>query len=252
MATCNRRLRMERLPTTLISKMDNNSSNNNKRPGDLFWSTSLFSGWFHGCSVPDQINRAASKSERKCPERISSAPIKRWLVTWYCGPLYVMWTGYFVEMDLLNFDFWDRSSLCCSTIRWHRFILMNPPSALNKESISYCTPASLRWFFNSTFLISPSQELFVYVSEESHFTDFENKEKLVWHEKGLHYGNWTDGPNMDGSRTFKTVIQASEVGFTNILVTGPVSQVWNCWHSTPSSPPPPFDVGQCSVLFEIR
>ena len=55
------------------------------------------------------------------------------------------------------------------------------------------------------------QELWVYLAEEQHFTDFNNSEKLVWHERGLKFGNWSDGPQMDGSRLFSTNIQASEV-----------------------------------------
>ncbi|CAH3040787.1 unnamed protein product [Porites lobata] len=53
-------------------------------------------------------------------------------------------------------------------------------------------------------------ELWVYLAEEKHFTDFNNTEKLIWHEKELKYGNWTDGPLMDGTRLFSTTIQASE------------------------------------------
>jgi len=49
------------------------------------------------------------------------------------------------------------------------------------------------------------------LAEEKHFTDFNNTEKLIWHEKELKYGNWTDGPLMDGTRLFSTTIQASEV-----------------------------------------
>ncbi|XP_073250120.1 putative lipid scramblase CLPTM1 isoform X2 [Porites lutea] len=53
-------------------------------------------------------------------------------------------------------------------------------------------------------------ELWVYLAEEKHFTDFNNTGKLIWHEKELKYGNWTDGPLMDGTRLFSTTIQASE------------------------------------------
>lgn len=49
------------------------------------------------------------------------------------------------------------------------------------------------------------------MAEENHFTDFNNTEKLIWHERGLQFGNWTDGPQMDGSRLFSTTIEASEV-----------------------------------------
>ncbi|XP_058944990.2 putative lipid scramblase CLPTM1 [Pocillopora verrucosa] len=64
----------------------------------------------------------------------------------------------------------------------------------------------------STNLFKTDQkiELWVYLAEEQHFTDFNNSEKLVWHERGLKFGNWTDGPQMDGSRLFSTNIQASE------------------------------------------
>jgi len=49
------------------------------------------------------------------------------------------------------------------------------------------------------------------LAEEEHFTDFNNTEKFIWHETDLKFGNWTDGPQMDGSRSFSTIIQASEV-----------------------------------------
>lgn len=51
----------------------------------------------------------------------------------------------------------------------------------------------------------------MYLAEEQHFTDFNNSEKLIWHEKEIKFGNWTDGPQMDGSRLYSTTIQASEV-----------------------------------------
>ena len=41
--------------------------------------------------------------------------------------------------------------------------------------------------------------------------DFNNTEKLIWHEQDMKFANWTDGPQMDGSRLFSTTIQASEV-----------------------------------------
>lgn len=53
-------------------------------------------------------------------------------------------------------------------------------------------------------------ELWVYLDEEKEFLGFNDTEKLIWHEKGLKFGNWTDGPQMDGSRLFSTSIQASK------------------------------------------
>ena len=58
----------------------------------------------------------------------------------------------------------------------------------------------------------------MYLSEESHFTDFDNPDKLIWHQKGLKYGTWTDGPDKDGSRTLKTVIEASEVRTISLII----------------------------------
>ena len=63
---------------------------------------------------------------------------------------------------------------------------------------------------NNVYLL-PLQELWVYLAEEKHFTDFNNTEKLIWHEENLRFGNWTDGPQMDGTRLFSTTIEASEV-----------------------------------------
>ncbi|XP_022809418.1 cleft lip and palate transmembrane protein 1 homolog [Stylophora pistillata] len=64
----------------------------------------------------------------------------------------------------------------------------------------------------STNLFKTDQkiELWVFLGEEQHFTDFNNTEKLVWHERDLKFGNWTDGPQKDGSRLFSTNIQATE------------------------------------------
>ena len=62
--------------------------------------------------------------------------------------------------------------------------------------------------YNSAYLL---QELWVYLAEEKHFTDFNSSEKLIWHETDIKFGNWTDGPQMDGSRLKSTTIQASEV-----------------------------------------
>lgn len=64
----------------------------------------------------------------------------------------------------------------------------------------------------STNLFKTDQkiELWVYLAEEQHFADFNNSEKLIWHERDIKFGNWTDGPQMDGSRLYSTTIQASE------------------------------------------
>ncbi|PVD26713.1 hypothetical protein C0Q70_14391 [Pomacea canaliculata] len=42
-------------------------------------------------------------------------------------------------------------------------------------------------------------DMYVYVSEQEEFTDFNNEEALFWVEEGLVYGDWTSGPNSDGT-----------------------------------------------------
>ena len=79
---------------------------------------------------------------------------------------------------------------------------------------SYLSYLSIEWVEDDCFSL---QELRVYLSEESHFTDFDNPDKLIWHQKGLKYGTWTDGPDKDGSRTLKTVIEASEVRTISLI-----------------------------------
>ena len=55
------------------------------------------------------------------------------------------------------------------------------------------------------------------MDEEKEFLGFNDTDKLIWHEKGLKFGNWTDGPQMDGSRLFSTSIQASKVRVKNYI-----------------------------------
>lgn len=72
---------------------------------------------------------------------------------------------------------------------------------------------------NQTVPTSASQNLFqfgdvldmwVFVNEEEHFTDFANIKTLYWHKTELTYGAWYDGPNKDGTFTSNTTIVASE------------------------------------------
>ena len=55
------------------------------------------------------------------------------------------------------------------------------------------------------------QDLYVFVSEQEDFVDFNNSEALVWSMKGLEYGDWYSGENGDGTYTGTTKIKATEV-----------------------------------------
>jgi len=59
--------------------------------------------------------------------------------------------------------------------------------------------------------------LFIYVSEQETFTDFNNKDSLFWTKKGLVYGDWTSGPEGDGSFVKAGQIAASDVSITQII-----------------------------------
>lgn len=43
------------------------------------------------------------------------------------------------------------------------------------------------------------------------FNDFGNPESLIWKKKNLIYGDWTSGPNGDGTYIYNTKITPSEV-----------------------------------------
>lgn len=45
-------------------------------------------------------------------------------------------------------------------------------------------------------------DLHVYLSESEKFKDFNNSKAKVWTEYGLIYGDWSSGPENDGSRFF--------------------------------------------------
>ncbi|GLH01413.1 Uncharacterized protein GBIM_07572 [Gryllus bimaculatus] len=53
-------------------------------------------------------------------------------------------------------------------------------------------------------------DLYVYVSELPKFRDFNNPDALIWTQKGLVYGDWTGGPNGDGTIVHNTQIKTSE------------------------------------------
>lgn len=53
-------------------------------------------------------------------------------------------------------------------------------------------------------------DLYVYVSEDYNFADFNRPEFLVWQQMGLVYGDWTSGRDKDGIYSHSTQIPATQ------------------------------------------
>jgi len=53
-------------------------------------------------------------------------------------------------------------------------------------------------------------DLYVFMSENELFRDFDNPKALVWFKKDLTYGDWEGGPDGDGSFTFTTKFNTTE------------------------------------------
>lgn len=52
-------------------------------------------------------------------------------------------------------------------------------------------------------------DLYVFISESKKFTDFENKEALIWRKNNLIYGDWYGGSSGDGTYVLKSQISTS-------------------------------------------
>lgn len=54
-------------------------------------------------------------------------------------------------------------------------------------------------------------DLYVFKSESEIFKEFEEPSALVWMKEDLVYGDWTSGPNGDGTFSHSMTFPASEV-----------------------------------------
>lgn len=54
-------------------------------------------------------------------------------------------------------------------------------------------------------------DLYVYKSEAESFSEFNDPSALVWMKEDLVYGDWTGGPNADGTFFHSMTFPASEV-----------------------------------------
>merc|ERR1719232_2518371 len=53
-------------------------------------------------------------------------------------------------------------------------------------------------------------DMYVYLSEQDDFNDFNMPDSLIWKKLGLKFGDWTDGENSDSVFEFSSQISASE------------------------------------------
>ena len=58
----------------------------------------------------------------------------------------------------------------------------------------------------------PLQDLYVYISEHEHFTDFNVSSALFWQKRDLVYGDWSSGENADGCYQHYGEVDISQVG----------------------------------------
>lgn len=64
--------------------------------------------------------------------------------------------------------------------------------------------AASNLFINGTIF-----DLYVYLSEDENVIDFNDSNSLVWKHEGLVYGDWTSGPNGDGTYSFSIQFEPS-------------------------------------------
>merc|ERR1719422_3030148 len=53
-------------------------------------------------------------------------------------------------------------------------------------------------------------DLYIYISEQEEFGEFNMPESLVWRKEGLKFGDWTQGPNTDSIFEFSTQLAVSD------------------------------------------
>ena len=58
----------------------------------------------------------------------------------------------------------------------------------------------------------------MYLSDTEEFTDFSDPKALIWREKGMVYGDWSSGPNGDGTRIHNIEFETSEVRSPYIIL----------------------------------
>lgn len=70
------------------------------------------------------------------------------------------------------------------------------------------------------------QDLYIYLSENEVFTDFNNTEALFWYQQDLVYGDWTTGDSGDGCYEHYQELDLSEVGLAVIVNAIDLRHAW--------------------------
>ena len=78
-------------------------------------------------------------------------------------------------------------------------------SGKDGQQVTLPSTAATNLYQNGTVM-----DLYVYLSEDEVFGDFNNSDALVWVHKGLEYGDWYSGDTGDGIYTHSTQIPATE------------------------------------------
>lgn len=86
--------------------------------------------------------------------------------------------------------------------------LFRRPAAPPGEPGSTPTTSKLQAF--NLFENGTVMDMYVFLSEDEMFTNFDDPDALIWTKKGLVYGDWTGGPDGDGTHNFYMKIQTSE------------------------------------------
>ena len=80
------------------------------------------------------------------------------------------------------------------------------PNNPNAPTTQLPRGAASNLFVNGTIF-----DLYVFLSEDPELVNFNDSDSLIWMKDGLVYGDWYSGPNGDGTYTFSTQFEPSEV-----------------------------------------
>ena len=81
------------------------------------------------------------------------------------------------------------------TVFFFFFLLFSVPTSFSPFSFLPRTVSPLSLYFSP---LTPLQDLYVYISQDEVFSDFNNTEALFWFHRDLIYGDWNMGEDGDG------------------------------------------------------
>ena len=87
------------------------------------------------------------------------------------------------------------------------------PNNPNAPTTQLPRGAASNLFMNGTVF-----DLYVFLSEDPEVVNFNDSSSLVWMKDGLVYGDWYSGPNGDGTYSYSTQFETSEVKEQLIII----------------------------------